>query len=136
MLPLNGGPTVSTLILCIGLQLTTGEASVKPYPCKVGRPIAFRNSPIVDQCMVYGDGKNYLVALIVPNKEFIKQKELFPEVINNVNKNLTLIEKVKKFYIIEENFTIENGLLTPTMKIKRSKVIAKYKNILESFYKN
>ncbi len=90
----------------------------------------------IDQCLVYGDGKNYLVALIVPNKEFIEQKELFPEIINSVNKNLTLIEKVKKFYIIEENFTIENGLLTPTMKIKRSKVIAKYKNILESFYKN
>ena len=37
---------ISTLILSIGLQLTTGEVSVKPYPCRVGNPIAFKNSPI------------------------------------------------------------------------------------------
>ena len=43
--PSNGGPTVSTLISLIGLQLTTGEVSVKPYPCKVGSPIEFKNDP-------------------------------------------------------------------------------------------
>ena len=79
--------------------------------------------------------KNYLVALIVPNKEFKKQKEKINEIINKINKNLTLVEKIKKFELINEDFSIENGLLTPTMKVKRSKVIAKYKNILESFYK-
>jgi len=47
-----------------------------------------------------------------------------------------LVEKIKKFHLINENFSIENGLLTPTMKVKRNKVIAKYKNILEKFYKN
>ena len=46
------------------------------------------------------------------------------------------MEKIKKFYLINEGFSIENGLLTPTMKVKRNKVIAKYKNILENFYKN
>ena len=63
-------------------------------------------------------------------------KEKINEIIDNINKNLTLVEKIKKFHVINENFTIENGLLTPTMKVKRSKVIAKYKNILENFYKN
>jgi len=51
------------------------------------------------------------------------------------NKNLTLVEKIKKFHLIDESFSIENGLLTPTMKVKRNKVIVKYKNILENFYK-
>jgi len=37
--------------------------------------------------------------------------------------------------LLSENFSIENGLLTPTMKVKRNKVIEKYKNILEDFYK-
>ena len=46
----------------------------------------------------------------------------------------SLIERVKKFHLIDENFSIENGLLTPTMKVKRNKVIVKYKNILENFY--
>ena len=90
----------------------------------------------IDQCMVYGDGKNYLVVLIVPNKEFKGQKEKISEIINKTNKNLTLVEKIKKFYLINENFSIENGLLTPTMKVKRNKVVEKYKNILENFYKN
>ncbi len=94
------------------------------------------NSPAIDQCMVYGDGKNYLVALIVPNKDFEGQKEKINEIVGEINKNLTLLEKIKKFYLINEGFSIENGLLTPTMKVKRNKVIAKYKNILENFYKN
>ena len=90
----------------------------------------------IDQCMVYGDGKNYLVVLIVPSKEFKGQKEKISEIINKTNKNLTLVEKIKKFYLINENFSIENGLLTPTMKVKRNKVVEKYKNILENLYKN
>ena len=77
---------------------------------------------------------DYLVALIVPSKEFKENKDKITEEVNNVNKKLTLIEKISNFYLIEENFTIENGLLTPTMKVKRNKVIKKYKNILENFY--
>ncbi|MBO6489278.1 MAG: long-chain fatty acid--CoA ligase [Pelagibacteraceae bacterium] len=103
-------------------------------PAKIENQLT--NSPAIDQCMVYGDGKNYLVALIVPNKEFEGQKEKINEIVGEINKNLTLLEKIKKFHLINESFSIENGLLTPTMKVKRNKVIARYKNILEDFYKN
>ena len=85
--------------------------------------------------MVYGDGKNYLVAIVVANKEFKNDNEKIKKNIEEVNKNLTVVEKIKNFYLINENFSIENGLLTPTMKVKRNKVIKKYKNILENFYK-
>ena len=102
-------------------------------PAKIENKLS--NNTGIDQCMVYGDGKNYLVALVVPTKEFKGNKDKITEMVNKVNQNLTLIEKIKKFYLIEDNFTIENGLLTPTMKIKRSKIITKYKNILENFYK-
>jgi long-chain acyl-CoA synthetase len=93
------------------------------------------NSIEIEQVMIYGDGKNYLIALIVPSIEFRKKKEKISEIVNKINKNLTLVEKIKKFELIEESFTIENGLLTPTMKVKRNKVIVKYKNLLENFYK-
>jgi len=92
------------------------------------------NEPEIDQCMVYGDKKNYLVALIVPNKEFSKEKEKINKVIENINKKLTLVEKIKKIQLIDENFSIENGLLTPTMKVKRKKVTEKYKKDLENLY--
>ena len=102
-------------------------------PAKIENQLS--NSEAIDQCMVYGDGKNYLVALIVPTKEYKGNKDKINQIINEINENLTLVEKVKKFRLIEENFTIENGLLTPTMKIKRNKIILKYKNHLEDFYK-
>ena len=92
------------------------------------------NSEAIDQCMVYGDGKNYLIALIVPNKDFKEQNEKINEIVDEINKNLTLVEKIKKFHLIEENFSIENGLLTPTMKVKRNKVTLKYKQELEKLY--
>ena len=102
-------------------------------PAKIENIIS--NSSAIDQCMVYGDRKNYLVALIVPSKEFEQQKEKINEIINKINANLSQVEKIKKFHLVSESFSIENGLLTPTMKVKRNKVIAKYKNILENFYK-
>ena len=56
------------------------------------------------------------------------------QVIENINKKLTLVEKIKKIQLIDENFSIENGLLTPTMKVKRKKVTEKYKKELENLY--
>jgi len=52
--------------------------------------------------MVYGDGKNYLVAIIVPSKEFINQRDKISEIVNKINNNLTLVEKIKKFKLINE----------------------------------
>ena len=93
------------------------------------------NSEAIDQCMVYGDKQNYLVALIVPAKEFKGNKDKVSKIVDKINQNLSLAEKVKKFYLLDEAFTIENGLMTPTMKVKRNKVTLKYKNILDNFYK-
>jgi len=102
-------------------------------PAKVENQLS--NSSAIDQSMVYGDGKSYLVALIVPSKEFINKKEKISEIVDKINKSLSLVERIKKIHLLDENFSIENGLLTPTMKVKRNKVIKKYKSILENFYK-
>ena len=101
-------------------------------PAKIENMIT--NEPEIDQCMVYGDKKNYLVALIVPSKDFLQEKDKINDVIENINKKLTLLEKIKKIQLIDENFSIENGLMTPTMKVKRKKVTEKYKNQLEKLY--
>ena len=85
----------------------------------------------IRQSFVYGDKKNYLVALIVSESENFNEIEIYLE---NLNKNLSLVEKVKKFKLINEEFTIENGMLTPTLKLKRKKILEKYKNELEKLY--
>ena len=101
-------------------------------PAKIENMVA--NATEIDQCMVYGDKKNYLVALIVPSKEFLNEKEKINKAIEDINKKLALVEKIKKIQLIDENFSIENGLLTPTMKVKRKKVTEKYKKQLENLY--
>ncbi len=101
-------------------------------PAKIENMIT--NEPEIDQCLVYGDKKNYLVALIVPSKDFLNENEKINKIVEKINNRLTLLEKIKRIQLIDENFSIENGLMTPTMKIKRKKVTEKYKNQLENLY--
>ena len=86
----------------------------------------------IKQSLVYGDKKNYLVAILVTEKEINKEK--IKLIIENINKSLTLIEKIKKFVLIHQEFTIENGMLTPTLKLKRKEIIKNYKQQLENLY--
>jgi len=86
----------------------------------------------IKQSFVYGDKKTYLVSLIVSETE--ENKKEIEVYLENLNKNLSLVEKVKKFKLIKEEFTIENGMLTPTLKLKRKKILEKYKEDLEKLY--
>jgi len=93
------------------------------------------NSELIDQAIVYGDNKPYLVSMLVLSEEKKKSnKEEIKKEIEKINDNLTKVEKIKKFFISEEKFSIENGMLTPTMKLKRYKIIQKFKNKFESLY--
>jgi long-chain acyl-CoA synthetase len=102
-------------------------------------PIKIENdlnkSKYIEQSLVYGDNKQYLICLIVLSGEFKNtlEKEIQKE-IEKINKNLSKIEKIKKFIIIKDQFTIENGLMTPTLKLKRYKIINNYKTEIEKLY--
>jgi long-chain acyl-CoA synthetase len=86
----------------------------------------------IKQSFIYGDKKNYLVALIVSDSNENESDIRF--YIENLNKNLSIVEKIKKFKLINDEFTIENGMLTPTLKLKRKKILEKYKENLEKLY--
>jgi len=102
-------------------------------------PIKIENdlnkSDFIEQSLVYGDNKPYLVSLIVLSKEFknITEKQIQEE-IDKINKNLSKIEKIKKFFIIKNQFTIENNMMTPTLKLKRYKIIKNYQIELEKLF--
>jgi long-chain acyl-CoA synthetase len=92
-------------------------------------------SKFIEQSLVYGDNKPYLVSLIVLSPEYknITNQKLQKE-IEIINKNLSKIEKIKKFFIIKKQFTIENNMMTPTLKLKRYKIIKNYKTELEKLF--
>ena len=89
----------------------------------------------IEQAYVDGDNQKFLVCLLVLNKNFKRDDKKIKSIIDETNKELTQIEKIKKFDVIKDEFTISNELLTPTMKIRRHKIKLKYKKILENFYK-
>ena len=110
--------------------------------------------PEIAQSMVYGDFKNYLVAILVPDRDYTQEwakdhhKEFNIKKLNQdsdfikmikttterVNKKLSQIEQVRKFLLIDEEFTVENNMMTPTLKVRRFKVKEKYQNQLEALY--
>ena len=110
--------------------------------------------PEIAQSMMYGDFKNYLVAILVPDRDYTQEwakdhhKEFNIKKLNQdsdfikmikttterVNKKLSQIEQVRKFLLIDEEFTVENNMMTPTLKVRRFKVKEKYQNQLEALY--
>ena len=101
-------------------------------PSKIENLLA--NYPEIIQSYIYGDKKNYLVALIVVGKELEDRKNKIQFIIDKVNNDLSIIEKIKKFIIIDDPFTIENEMLTPTMKIRRHQVKKAFGDQLEKLY--
>jgi len=111
--------------------ITPGGDNISPV--KIENDLVKIN--FIEQALVYGDNKPYLVALIVLSSEEknLANEKIYEE-IEKINKNLPKIEKIKKFFVINDQFTIENGMLTPTLKLKRYKIISKYKKEFEKLY--
>ncbi len=113
------------------------------------------NHPLIELAMVHGDRRNYLTALLslspenltawgasagyghMEFKDLIRQKTLIDEIqhtVDDVNHRLARFETIKKFAILPSPLTIETGELTPTMKVRRKIVEAKYKGMLDAMY--
>ena len=91
-------------------------------------------SPEIEQACVFGEQKNYIAALLVLNSESKSSDEDIQRYIDEVNKDLTQPEKIKKFIFIDEPFSIENNLMTPTMKVRRHEVQKKYQNQIDQLF--
>ena len=105
--------------------------------------------------MVIGDKRNYLTALIVPSfaalekfanengisysdvKELLTNEKVYAAVdadVQNLTKDLARFEQIKKFTLMPKEFTIEDGELTPTLKVKRKVVAEKYADVIDKMY--
>lgn len=132
---------------------TAGGKYVAPQPIENAIKAG---SPLISQAVVIGDARPYCVALITLNKDevlnFAKAKGLdtsksYEEIINDpvivseiqrvvdeVNSKLASFETIKKFRIIPQDFMIEDGSLTPTLKVKRKVIMERYKDIINEMY--
>lgn len=110
--------------------------------------------PELSQAMVYGDKRPHLVAVLVPDDAFIAQwarendrkpdlaelsdsekfHERLREALDRANARLSPIEQVRRFLVAEEAFTTENGLMTPSLKIRRHEIRKIYGERLEALY--
>lgn len=109
--------------------------------------------PEIAQAMIYGDRKPNLSALILPDPEFTADwaketgkptphnlvdddgfREAISAAVDRVNADLSVIERVRRFIIINEPFTIENEMMTPSMKIRRHIIKERYGEALEALY--
>ncbi len=111
--------------------ITPGGDNISPIKIESD----LNKSNLIEQSLVYGDNKPYLVCLIVLSLEYknVKNEQIQKE-IEKININLSKIEKIKKFIVIKNQFTIENNMMTPTLKLKRYKIIKTYQNELEKLF--
>ena len=132
---------------------TSGGKYVAPQPIEN----KMKESPFVEQMMVVGAEQKYVGALIVPSipnlKEWMRQKnipfvtnedavnnpevlKLYKELIDSFNKFFNHVEQIKRFELLPDEWTIESGELTPTLKLKRKVILEKYKGAYERIYRN
>jgi long-chain acyl-CoA synthetase len=131
---------------------TSGGKYVAPAPIEN----KLKESRYIEQVMLVGDNQKFVTALIVPsflhlqqwakdngisyesNKQIIgneKIKALINSEIGVTNKEFGHVEQVKKFELLDKEWTIEDGELTPTLKVKRKVILSRYETLVAEMYK-
>lgn len=133
------------------LFVSSGGKNIAPQPIEN----LFLQSKFIDQFVLIGDRRMFLSALIVPDFESLKSYASkngiryttdadlakHPEVyrliesdVQALQKDLATYERVRKFVLLDSPLTVENGELTPTLKVKRKVVEEKYRDLIEQMY--
>lgn len=116
---------------------------------------AFKQSKYIEQIVVLGENQKHPAALIIPAFDILEQycedecittsnrkemledpkvKALFEEVVNTCNADFSKWEMVKKYELLTEEFSIDGGELTPTLKLRRKNIMSKYAAVIENIF--
>ncbi|HEX9829364.1 MAG TPA: long-chain fatty acid--CoA ligase [Bacteroidota bacterium] len=133
------------------LFVSSGGKNIAPQPIENH----FLESKFIDQFVLIGDGRMFLTALIVPEFEMLKEwgraqriesaseaelvahvevRKMFQQEIDAIQKDLPNYERVRRFELLPQTLTVENGEITPTMKVKRKVVEQKFAHLIEKMY--
>ena len=149
-------------ILEDGIFLTITDRKKEIFKNSAGKYIApqvienkLKESSLIEQAMVVGENEKFASALISPNldylhtwaaqhkihfednKDLVQNKEIVARMhkeVNKVNKNLGQVEQIKRFRMVCDSWSPETGELSPTLKLKRKEIYAKYDHILSEIY--
>jgi len=91
-----------------------------------------KESHLISQAMVYGEGRSFLVALITLNAA--AKRETVQAIIDGVNRRVSSTESIKRFAILERDFEIARDEITPTGKLKRDVITNRYRNVIDRLY--
>jgi long-chain acyl-CoA synthetase len=135
------------------LFVSSGGKNIAPQPIEN----LFLQSKYIDQFVLVGDGRMFLTALIVPEFEILKEyaksvgiafsrdsdliqiedvRKVFEKEIQSLQKDLPTYERVRRFELLPEQLTVENGEITPTLKVKRKAVEKKFEALIEKMYQD
>lgn len=126
------------------LLVTSGGKNIAPS--EIERILT--SDPAIDQAVIFGDAKPFITALIVPNFAALPDRKppetptwddpeivlFFQERVDRLMQTVSQPERVKRFVVLSHPLLIEAGELTPTLKVRRRQVIAKYREALEELY--
>jgi len=133
------------------LIVTSYGKKVAPVPIEA----EIVKSPYIDQAVLYGDNKKFIVAIVVPLRDAIERYarekgiaaadyaellarpeigELIAAEIERATVDLTPFEKVRAFKLLPDGFTVANELLTPTLKLRRKKIVERYMDAIDALY--
>ena len=129
-------------------ELIVSSNGKKIYPSRIEN--LFKMEPLVNQVVLVGDKKPYMTAILTlylanfksvksaaPATDLAKTEPVnkaVKEAVDRVNKQLADFERIRRFKVLERDFSIEHGELTPTMKIRRARVLELHKDLVSELY--
>jgi long-chain acyl-CoA synthetase len=113
-------------------ELIVSSNGKKIYPSRIEGML--KKEPAVNQVLLIGDRMPYVTALFTVHGSPEEVKTAVEKAVKAVNKQLASFEQVRKFKILERDFSIEQGELTPTMKVRRNRVLENYRALVSEMY--
>jgi long-chain acyl-CoA synthetase len=115
-------------------ELIVSSNGKKIYPARI--EMLFKTEPVISQVVLIGDRLPYVTALVTVNgAEVADSVEVeVKKAVARVNRKLAPFEQIRKFRILERDFSIESGELTPTMKVRRNRVLENHRELVSELY--
>ncbi|HLW77759.1 MAG TPA: AMP-binding protein [Bryobacteraceae bacterium] len=113
-------------------ELIVSSNGKKIYPSRIES--LFKREHAINQMVLIGDRLPYVTALFTVNGEMEAAKAAVAKAVKDVNKQLPPFEQIRKFKVLDRDFSIEQGELTPTMKVRRAKVLENHRPAISEMY--